>query len=387
MCNMNDIRCNYGANKKKVAILTLYYQNYNYGGLLQAYALQKALTKLGYQAEQISYILASGYGNWNPVKINIKKPMAYLYHYFKYGSWFREYMIRQDKFDAFAEKVPHTEVVTAKSISKLNDRFDCFVCGSDQIWNPIGWQPTLFFDFLPDDKKRISYAASIARDKLTEEEYAFMQPYLDKFSDISVREKNAAKMLNQKFPNLNVQAVPDPVFLLGIDEWENLIPQNAEEKESYIFAYFLGESEENRQKAIQYAKDRKLKIRFASYMNYTQSKWDKEHPELLAPPTGVEDFLQNIANAELVLTDSFHAAAFSSILKTPFYALPRFKSQDKNSMNSRIVNLVQELNIEERYTENLSQEYQWTDIEIENLKKNLNRLQKQGIQFLANSLD
>lgn len=384
---MNSIRCNYDANKKKVAILTLYYQSYNYGGLLQAYALQKVLTKMGYQAEQISYILASGYRNWNPLKTKIKKPMAYLYHYLTHGNWFHAYTIRQNKFDTFAEKVPHTEVVTAKSISKLNDRFDCFVCGSDQIWNPIGWQPTLFFDFLPDDKKRISYAASIARDKLTEEEYTFMQPYLDKFSGISVREKNAAEMLNQKFPDLNVQAVPDPVFLLGIDEWVNLIPKNAEEEESYIFAYFLGENEENRQKAIQYAKDRKLKIRFAAYMNYAHSKWDKEHPELLAPPTGVEDFLKNIANAELVLTDSFHAVAFSCILETPFYVLPRFKAQDGNSMNSRIVNIVQELNIKERYTENIGEDYRWSDTEKDNLKKNLMKLQERGIQFLSNALE
>lgn len=340
-----------------------------------------------YSIVRMIYVLESGYGEWNPIKSKIKKPIAYLYHKAKYGKWFDYYMEQIKKFESFAEKVPHTEVVTAKSISKLNDQFDFFVCGSDQIWNPIGWQPTLFFDFLPDDKKRISYAASIARDKLTEEEYAFMQPYLDKFSGISMREKNAAEMLNQKFPDLNVQAVPDPVFLLGLDEWVNLIPQNAEEEESYIFAYFLGENEENRQKAIQYAKDRKMKIRFASYMNYAHSKWDKEHPELLTPPTGVEDFLKNIANAELVLTDSFHAVAFSCILETPFYVLPRFKAQDGNSMNSRIVNIVQELKIEDRYTENIGEDYHLSDTEQKNLKKNLKKLQEQGMQFLSNALE
>lgn len=372
---------------EKIAILTLYYKNNNYGGNLQAYALQTVLEHMGYNVAQVSYDLMSGYKGWNPIKSCIKRPLAYLYHLIKYGDWYNKYRLQNRKIQKFAKSIPHTKVVTKKTISDLNNQFDFFICGSDQIWNPIGWQPTLFFDFLPDDKKRISYAASIARDKLAEEEYAFMQPYLDKFSIISVREKNAAEMLNQKFPDLNVQAVPDPVFLLGIDEWVNLIPQNAEEKEAYIFAYFLGGNEENRQKAIQYAKDRKLKIRFASYMNYTQSKWDKEHPELLAPPTGVEDFLQNIANAELVLTDSFHAVAFSSILETPFYVLPRFKAQDGNSMNSRIVNIVQELNIKERYTENIGEDYRWSDIEKENLKKNLKKLQERGIQFLSNALE
>lgn len=371
---------------KKTAILTLYYHNYNYGGLLQAYAMQKTITKLGYEAEQICYKLESGYDGWNPIKASIKKPVACLYHRVKYGKWFDQYTVRQKKFEAFAETIPHTEVVTAQTISKLSDQFDCFVCGSDQIWNPIGWQPTLFFDFLPDDKKRISYAASIARDNLTEKEYAFMKPYLDKFSAISVREKNSADMLDQKFPKLNVQAVPDPVFLLEKNEWENLIPICGEKNEHYIFAYFLGENEENRQKVIQYAADKKLKIRFAAYMDYAQVGWDKKHPELLAAPMGVEEFLQNIANAELVLTDSFHAAAFSGILQTPFYALPRFKTQDKTSMNSRILNLVRELEIPERYTEMLPVEYQWQEDEQKHIDKNLSRMQKNGMKYLKESL-
>lgn len=295
-------------------------------------------------------------------------------------------MVRQKKFEAFAENIPHTEVVTAQIISKLSNQFDYFVCGSDQIWNPIGWQPTLFFDFLSGDKKRISYAASIARDELTEEEYAFMKPYLDKFSAISVREKNTADMLNRKFPKLNVQSVSDPVFLLEKDEWVNLIPKSQEKDEPYIFAYFLGENEENRQKAIQYAEDRKLKIRFASYLDYAQSGWDMKHSELLAPPMGVDEFLQNIANAELVLTDSFHAAAFSSILQTPFYTLPRFKVQDKTSMNSRIMNLVQELEIPERYTNELNMQYIWRGDELKSIENNLRRMKNSGLNYLQQAL-
>lgn len=371
---------------KKIAILTLYYHNYNYGGLLQAYALQKAITKIGYQAEQISYILDSGYENWNPLKKKIKKPLASIYHQMKYGKWFKQYAMRHKKMDVFAESIPHTEVVTAKTISKLSDRFDCFVCGSDQIWNPIGWQPTLFLDFLPDDKKRVAYAASIARDSLSEEEYAFMQPYLDKFHAISVREKTSADMLNQEFTTLDVQTMPDPVFLITEKEWKTLIPEDKGMQDSYVFAYFLGGNEDNRQKAIQYAADRKLKIRFASYMDYAQSGWDRKNSELLTPPMGVEEFLRNIENAKLVLTDSFHAAAFSSILKTPFYALPRFKAQDKASMNSRLLHLVQELEIPKRYTDKLDMQYGWSDSELRNIEGNLQRMKTYGVECLRQVL-
>ena len=121
-------------------------------------------------------------------------------------------------------------------------------------------------------------------------------------------------------------------------------------------------------------------------MDYAQFEWDKKHSELLASPMGVEEFLQSIANAELVLTDSFHAAAFSSILKTPFYALPRFKAQDGNSMNSRILNLVQELEILGRYTETLPVEYKWQEYELKHIDENLSRMQKNGMQYLKESL-
>ena len=193
-------------------------------------------------------------------------------------------------------------------------------------------------------------------------------------------------MLNQKFPELNVQAAPDPVLLLEKNEWVNLIPKSEEKKEPYIFAYFLGENEENRQKAIRYAADKKLKICFVSYMDYAQSGWDKKHSELLATPMGVEEFLQNIANAELVLTDSFHAAAFSSILKTPFYVLPRFKVQDKTSMNSRILNLVQELEIPERYTDKLDVRYKWRESELKNIENNLQGMKNYGLDYLQHAL-
>lgn len=371
----------------KIAILTLYYHNYNYGGLLQAYALQKVLSELGYQAEQISYRLESGYSGWNPVKSGVKKPVAYLYHYLKYGKWFNRYAIRRRKINNFADKIPHTEIVTAKTIKKLSDKFDCFICGSDQIWNPIGWQSTLFLDFLPNNKKRISYAASIARDSLSEQEYGYIKPRLDKFAEISVREQSSADMLNERFPTLKVQTVPDPVFLLDEVSWRNLIPVAKECKKPYIFAYFLGENKENCENAIQYARENKIEIKFAPYLDYAQAAWDRTHYEFLTMPLGIDEFLRSIAEAELVLTDSFHAVAFSCILKTPFFAVPRFKARDANSMNSRILNLVQELEIPERYTENFKIEYQWSNEETARLKRNLKSLRERGLKFLEGSID
>lgn len=371
---------------KKIAILTLYYNNYNYGGLLQSFALQRSINLLGYDSVQIGYRLETGYFGWSPVKSILKKPIAYMFHQLKYGRWFNNFLARKRKIKLFANQIPHTEVVTASSISNLIDRYDCFICGSDQIWNPIGWQPTLFLDFVPEYKIKISYAASIARDKLSEEQFEFIRKYLKDFTAISVREKNSAKMLNQMYPDLNVQDMPDPVFLLEESEWEKLIHRR-NNPEAFIFAYFLGNENTNREKALNYAKKVGIKIIFAAYLEYPQFVWDKKHPEEISSPLGVVDFLDNIANASLVLTDSFHASAFSAILGTPFYVMPRFKHGDKNSMNSRIYDLLRDLNIMKRYINDIPTNYEWDEKELNDIAENIKRLRKKGLSYLEQSID
>lgn len=370
---------------KQIAILTLYYKNYNYGGVLQAFALQRTIFLLGYKSVQISYNLETGYCRWNSAKKFIKSPLAYMFHRLMYGRWFNYYLKRHKIIEQFACKIPHTKVVTASTIRGIVELYDCFICGSDQIWNPIGWQTTLFLDFVPKEKNKIAYAASIARDNLTKEELEFIRKYIDDFSAISVREKNSADLLNNKYPELHVQYMPDPVFLLKESEWENII-QRRKNSEKFIFAYFLGDENSNREKALKYAEEIGIKIVFAAYLGYFQFDWDKEHPNQLSNVMGVEDFLDNIANASLVLTDSFHAAAFSIILRTPFYVMPRFNEGDSESMNSRICTLMEDFDLQDRYTNTLRPIYEWSSKELNNISDNLKRLREKGINFLKNSI-
>ena len=370
---------------KKVAILTLYYHNYNYGGMLQSYALQKAIEEMGYISEQISYRLYSGYRDTKHVKLQIRNCVLYLYYLIKDNKWIKNYNTVRRKINEFANSIPHTRVVTASNISQIVKYYDVFICGSDQIWNPVGWQPTLFLDFVPKNKTKISYAASIARENLSESQFEFIRRNVKDFSAISVREKNSADMLNHKYQNLNVRHMPDPVFLLEKSAWEKIV-QRKENSEPFIFAYFLGESNKNREKAVRFAEENGMKIYFVSYLDYSQFTWDEEHSEYVIPPLGVIDFLNNIANASLVLTDSFHAAAFSAILRTPFYAMPRFNNSDKASMNSRIYNLMEELNLPNRYTNVLKSPYAWNRDELSNIESNLNRLRQKGVKYINDNL-
>lgn len=369
----------------KVGILTLYYKNYNYGGLLQAYALQHSIQN----SQQISYILESGYDGWRPIKEVIKKPIRKVYYKIKFGhKWAENVWQRKQMFDSFSEKIPHTKVVTAESICSLSDDFEVFVCGSDQIWNPVGWQPQFFLSFLPENKKRVSYAASIARESLSTEEIKFVERYIDKFFAISVRENQAEKILCNAFPEKKIQTVCDPVFLLEMSEWKDLSKKSKIKiEEKFIFAYFLGNNKEFRYKALEYAKKLGIKIIFVGYMNKDDFQWEKENLQYIAPPMGPIEFLWAIDNAELVLTDSFHAAAFSCILEKPFYVLPRFKKGEKGSMNSRLEHLVSMYGIEERFTNNLeSLEFAYDNRELISIREKIKEQRRIGLSFLAENV-
>ncbi|MCR5508179.1 MAG: polysaccharide pyruvyl transferase family protein [Lachnospiraceae bacterium] len=369
---------------KKIAILSLYHRNYNYGGLLQAYALQKAVESFGHKCDQISYELMSGYPGYSPLKESVKGRLAPAYRYLRYGGWAHGYNKFRTKLDDFAARIPHTERVTAGTISSLKDRYDLFISGSDQIWNPTGYQKELFLDFLPDDVKRIAYAASIARDALNDEEAGFMGRYLPRYDFISVRESSTAEMLNRAFADLDVKCMPDPVFLLKEKDWEGLtVPCEP----SQIFAYFLGDDEDNREKAKAYAKKNHMSISFVSHKDTHDRRWEVRNREYLAPVMGIGEFLYCIGNAGLVITDSFHASALSCILGTPFLAMPRFKDGDVSSMNSRLRDLTAALGIGERFGKELKEEFGFTGPEKAEIKSRIEDMRSEGLMFLKESID
>lgn len=368
----------------KAGILTLYHNNYNYGGLLQSYALWKTLDDLGVDAKQISYLLDSGYENYKGKFVwNIKTLIKSI----AYGQYYRNILKRQKIVQKFELSIPHTKEVDANSIKDVNNEFDAFICGSDQIWNPIGWQDNLFLSFVSNDKKKISYAASMARDSLTKEEAEYVINHIKTFYAISVREETSAKALKEYDSSLQIEVMPDPTLLLSKEEWSSLTVEG-KINVPYIFAYFLGDNYEQRDKAIEYAKSVNKKIYFIDYLNYEQRDWCIAHKEYMLDNVSVPDFLTLIKNADLVITDSFHGAVFSSIFETPFVALNRFKNNDKNSMNSRIVTLMNTLDIDRNFNVlNNDKDYSYTNEELKSIREALKYQSNKGKEFLRRSLE
>lgn len=369
--------------KKKVAILSLYHNNYNYGGLLQSYALCIVLRQYGIDARQISYELQSGYPGY---KGKMCENMKHIIKMIIYGKYYRKLTVRNRKLHQFELAIPHTRNVNAKNIKKLNNDFDVFICGSDQIWNPIGWQEILFLSFVEPGKQKIAYAASMARDKLTKEEAEYALNYIKNFDAVSLREKESIDAMKEYDDSFIAEVMPDPTLLLTDREWSQIAATKMIEK-SYIFAYFLGGNLQQREQAIQYAKNRNKKIYFIKYLDITYKKWEENNKEYMIDNVGINEFLSLIKNAEMVITDSFHGAVFSSIFETPFVVLNRFFDDDNISMNSRITTLMETLKINRIVTKlDCNNEYSFCDEELLNIENSLKLQREKGRKYLLDTL-
>lgn len=377
-------------SKNKIGILTLYHNNFNYGGLLQAYALWKVLDEQGYDVKEISYHLDSGYPWYRESSISsIKSEAKTLAKKVLWRSYYTGLKQRDIAMHQFELTIPHTEEVTAQEIHKLNASFDTFICGSDQIWNPIGWQDTLFLSFVSPENRKIAYAASMARDFFTKEEADYAYRMTRDFTALSVREEQSLKAMREHHPDFTAEIMPDPTLLLPVTDWNEITKKGRAQDGEYIFAYFLGNETTARDRVIEYAKVRGKKIYFINYLNKYCRNWEKVHQNLMVPYAdfGVPDFLAMIQNASLVITDSFHGAVFSSIFHTPFVVMSRFKSCDKNSMNSRIDTLMTTLSINRKVEQlDTTQSYPLTEKEISNIDNALKLQRKKGIGFLNQAM-
>ncbi|MCC8195499.1 MAG: polysaccharide pyruvyl transferase family protein [Ruminococcus sp.] len=319
----------------------------NYGSIFQAYALQQAQQKMGmyntiinYQPnsnEKLKFFLTSSARSVTlKSKIDARKIQ-------------KDFMSKENiakknrRFDAFYSSYLNLTdpIYSQDTMGDISNEYDCYICGSDQIWNPAYFKKCQFLDFASDSKRKIAYAPSVGTTQLSDAEKRKMEPLLKRFDCISVREKQSVELI-QPMVNIPVQVVCDPVFLLTADDWNQLIPK-VQPQEEYIFCYFLGQNEDYIQIAKWLSEKTGLKLKSVPN-NYWGYGIDAE----IIKTAGPIEWLDLIRNASYVITDSFHATALSIIFNKNFYTLRRFKDGDKASQNSRIYHILDVAGLTER---------------------------------------
>lgn len=340
---------------KKIGIITLFTNNNNYGGVAQAYALWKYITKKGYSCELINYKKQKNEKKTiiGICKKNIKKIIMMpnnIYVLLKSIKYKNNLKKREEKLEEFRNRIPHSEEFSLKTIEKIKGKYDIYVTGSDQCWNPYVVDDAFVYSFLDNKEKVISYATSIAIENVDEIYEKYMKKHLKKYKNISVREKSSKKIIEKI--GYDCELVVDPTLLLSRDDWEDITsPRLIDSK--YVVAYILGNSTEQRKKIIDYAKELNMKLITIPFIkNGNQFKFkieDDNFGDNQMIDISFEDFLSLIKYSELVITDSFHAVCFSYIYKKNFYVFERTGV----STSSRIRTIMNEMNIsEERIIKN-----------------------------------
>lgn len=372
----------------KVGIMTLYYNNTNYGGQLQAYALQTAVSQLGYNAEQISFdsSLSSMAPSIQKSKKNIFQQIKKVPRKLQECLFKEKWNIKRSEIDKsileFSEKIPHTVIVSEKTIESIDKEFDAYVCGSDQVWNP-GCQNARFFDFSEIGKIKISYAASLGKELSPKEHIDRIASMTQDFQAISVRESCHKEMLNAVC-NKDVKLIPDPVFLLTKDQWSEFASEK-KYSEKYIFAYLLGDDIKIRERCKKLAKVSGCRLLYIPYLNRNTYVWDSMNKQLQVNAPKVEEFVSLIKNAELIITDSFHGTAFSIIFGKKVVSIKRYHKNDKESSNSRIDTLFQwiekDYNRYNFFPKSIDQTVSMSDVE-----SRVRQMRQIGLQFLKREL-
>ena len=385
--------------KNKAGIVTLYHGNYNFGGLLQAYALPKVLKDyFKVEAEQIDYI---------PIEKKAKKkdncnkqaifPRLYQIIY-KFGIIFFDVLCKKNlcqrkrAFDRFMNEIPHSSIVyeydSIKNIS-LN-QYQLFLCGGDQIWNDQKEEQNIkiyTLQFVPSDVKKISYAPSMAVLETTSDFKRIMSNGLNQLDAISVREKKSVAIL-KLLTNKKIDVVVDPVLLMTENEWNDVIilPQK---KEKYILCYLLGDSIQHRKAVKKIAQKIHFPIRtFPHIFLNVVRKCDLFFGDIYDYTSGPREFLGLIKNAEFVITDSFHACVFSMIFEKPFAVFERNKIGEKGNMNSRIYDFLEEYHLESQLVteKELEDMEQIPQIDFTYAHAHWKKRREESLKYLENAL-
>lgn len=360
----------------KIGILTQPLKN-NYGGLLQAYALQKVLNDMGHEVwiinrtfKEPSFVRQyASLGKRIILKYILKKS---LHPIFIFNPTKEEQKIIATYTSQFVKKhFPHVtkKIIRNKDMIHLNrEGFDAYMVGSDQVWRPR-YSPCItnyFLDFVEKGTKikRIIYAASfgVSDWEFTEEQTRDCSRLAKYFNAVSVREDSGVDLC-RKYLGVDAVHVLDPTMLLNTKDYIHLL-ENEGKSSGNMMTYILDKTNEKKQMINDISKRLKL-LPFSVMPNKMLTKETRgtEIKECIYPP--VTKWLRGFIDAEFVVTDSFHGCIFSILFNKPFIVIgnpkrgmSRFNSLLKLfDLEDRLVNVT-----ETNYNNLFIEEINWTKV-------------------------
>lgn len=392
----------------RIGITTYWTSNNNYGQLLQCWALQQFLIKNGHAPYLIRFLLYSEKTEttlYNKIKLFFLRCFKFILIYPIYQSYNKRKLEKSEKlldsffnekdkqreFDDFRNNhlLKTEQIYEDYSVLLMNPpTADIYMCGSDQIWNfnlhPNNLKP-FFLQFGSESIKRIAYAPSIGRDYWPEDRLHELKQYLSCFSYVSLREETGVKIC--KDLGVDAKHVLDPTLLLKKEDYETLEDNSFKNEAPYIFIYgvnYKTKEDINFGRIKDYANKNKLRIIVTNGSGYTPCREIFDGVEYIYAT--IPRWLSLIANAELVITPSFHGSVFSILYHKNLMYTPLKGNFSRG--NSRVLGLLNDLelncmiqNDKTSISEYLNQNIDWLKTD-----KLLNEKRRSSVDFIINAI-
>lgn len=363
----------------KIAILTQPLRA-NYGGVLQNYALQQVLIKLGHTPITLEKDINQYISTTNLI-IDLPKRIISKYILRRRQNIFSEqkhnqYYLNLRKYTKpFVDKYVNLNYIHEFTTSSIM-QYDAVIVGSDQVWRPLYNTVSLdymFLSFIPADHKinRIAYAASFG---VSEWEYSDIQSskyskLIQQFDAVSTREIDGIDFCKKFLKRHDVVSVLDPTLLIEKDYYLSICKYIPKSSKKILVAYILDVTDEirNQLELIAYKKSLELNI-ISAHKNCSLY---------------VEEWLSMFRDAELIITDSFHGTVFSIIFNKDFYSIC-------NNLrgNSRFTSLLSQFNLQDRLFNDIkSINLNSNQIDWEIIENTKSTLQNKSIKFLTDNLN
>ncbi|WP_215509229.1 polysaccharide pyruvyl transferase family protein [Limosilactobacillus fermentum] len=371
----------------KTDVITLHTVD-NYGSAMQTYATQEVLKKLGCEVEIIDYWRENNLPEHRAQQMldtslmQKLKPIWGRNHKtettaIKCMQWYLEHHV--SPMWKFLEDNVNLSKKRYTSFDELKadpPKADVYITGSDQVWNSIwndGIDRSYFLDFAPQDKPRIAFSASIGRTEFSEDEISETKALLQKYTAISVREESAVELL--KSIGIESQLILDPTLMLNCNEWRK-VAKGRKKTRPFLLIYQLNPNPEMDQFAMNLAKKKVWEVIRVGF-----GRSDRQKPGKCIMSPSVEEFVGLLFQAKCVLTDSFHATAFSLNLGTDFISVrpQKFATRIESILQltgqeQRLLDDYKDLNIVDRA------------IDKKHVKKILDHERKAGMEWLREAL-
>lgn len=352
---------------KRIGIITIH-SDLNYGAFLQAFGLTTFLRNKGYDAKIIDYRKIPNH----PREYKFPKNIAYkLYNLPR--------LLRYRSF--ISHVVSHVRYNSLEELYNFKEPIEVLISGSDQIWNPLcgglnKLNPAYYLAFASKDKyKKIAYGSSVGSYVFNAEEQKQVKEWLDEYSHLSTRESAGSQQL-ESFIGRPVKVVLDPSLLLSKDEWFKYA-SSLVIKDKYVLVYYIDELDEVVDYARKVADNNGWKVTLITNMA-------KKHPkvDINVPHCGPAQFLSLFANAQYVVTNSFHGTAFSINFNKDFISVIKRNSPQRAQTLLNNVELPDRLLTDVSQINSLSAHVDYTPV-----NKKLNVLREDSINYLLNAIE